>query len=330
MKLGRNFTNMLEIDYLSKEQRAQLTSGDMDVSDMDFITQDIVKADILHQIDMALDIGIEHIELDGAVPNPYLGMPSDKRLKIQNYSKEKGITLSVHLPYTYVCQSLCAFQETDRQIAVDLLKRYIDFAGDIGAIAVNMHPGSVPYYQTGRQYKEGLYINLKKSLIALSDYAAKYDIKFHLENNTAYDIIFVNPQDGIGLVEDIRSDGHTNIFYNLDIGHWFTILNEGGVVPDPPEKVIEQIPDSIIFEFHLNDYVVKSHRFHPPLYWQSGLLKEKNILNYFSICKQKGVSLVVVETAIRKNEEALGSHKILREEHAFIKKMMELEGTGNE
>lgn len=322
MKIGRNFTNLLEIDYLTPDQLEQLKKGEIDVSDMDFITQNVVKADILHQIDVAKEYNIDHVELDGAVPNPYLMMSDEERNKIKTYAADAGITLSVHLPYTYVAQSVCAFQEMDRHIAVELLKKYIDFSADIGAIAVNMHPGSVPYYQTGEHYKSGLYENLKKSLIELSDYAQDYNIKFHLENNTAYDIIFVEPADGVRIVSDVRAAGHKNLYYNLDIGHWFTVLNTGGKITDPPEKILESIPDEIIFELHLNDYVPETRRFHPPLQWESGLLKKENIHNYFRLCREKGVQLIVIETAIRKNEEALKSREILKEEHDFIMEMM--------
>ena len=323
MKIGRNFTNLLEIDYLSPDQLQDLKTGKIDVSDMDFITQNQVKADIVHQIKTAAEFGVQHIELDGAVPNPYLYMTDAQKKEIFDAGKDNNVSISLHLPYTYVAQSVCAFQETDRQIACDLQKRYIDFAHDIGAIALNMHPGSVPYYQTGEHYKAGLWENLKKSLIELASYAAKFNLKFHLENNTAYDIIFVAPEDGIKIVQDVRAEGIDNIYYNLDIGHWFTIINNGGVVPEPPEKVIEKIPSDIIYELHLNDYVPKTGRFHPPLHWQSGLLKKENIRNYFKIVKSKNVQLVLLETAIRKNEEALSSKQILKEEDEYIMQLFE-------
>jgi len=62
MQLGRNFTNMLETTYLTDEQRADLKSGKLTVPDMDATVQNKSKKDIMHQIDIIRQLGLNHIE----------------------------------------------------------------------------------------------------------------------------------------------------------------------------------------------------------------------------------------------------------------------------
>lgn len=322
MQLGRNFTNMLETTYLTDEQRADLKSGKLTVSDMDATVQNKSKKDIMHQIDIIRELGLNHIELDGGVPNPFLAMKDDELLKIKKYAEEKSVTLSLHLPYTFVAASIATFQEEDRALACVLMKRYIDFASKLGAKVVNMHPGSVPFYQAVGKYLEIVNESLIKSVTELAAHCAKYGIVMHVENNTAFDIIGVENGDMLKLISSVRKSG-ADVKYCFDIGHWFTrALPQFGAkeILSPPEKIFDEIPAEMLYEVHLNDFVIKGKefKFHPPLQRQQGFLKKENLKNLAKLFREKGVEIVVVETAVRDMDDLLGSMEVLKEESAYL------------
>ncbi|HEA47369.1 MAG TPA: sugar phosphate isomerase/epimerase [bacterium] len=319
MKIGRNFTNLLELDYVSEEDGERFKRGEIDVPDLDALAQIKSKRDIVHQIKVAKEIGLDHIELDGGVPNPFLEMSGEEIERARQVAKESGITISLHLPYTYVGASTCAFQEVDRELAVTLQKRYLKFAKGVGAINAIMHPGTVPFYQAGPQYQEDLKKSLIKSLVELAKASKELGISFHIENNTTFDIVFVEPEEIYPVIEEVKREG-LEIHYCFDIGHWFTRADgtPPKEIPDPPESIMEKIPAELLKEIHLNDYIPKIKKFHPPLHYQKGPLKRKNLEGFAQIVKEKGVELIVVETAVRDPEELLNAHKLLRDETDYL------------
>ena len=80
MKIGRNFTNMLETSFLSDKERELFRKGKLPVHDMDARVQVRAKKDIINQLKVGKEIGLTHIELDGGIPNPFLEM-SDEEIK---------------------------------------------------------------------------------------------------------------------------------------------------------------------------------------------------------------------------------------------------------
>ncbi|MFH1957423.1 MAG: sugar phosphate isomerase/epimerase family protein [bacterium] len=327
MQLGRNFTNMLETTFLSASEKQDLKSGKLTVPDMDATVQIKAKKDIKGQIDIIKDIGLAHIELDGGVPNPFLAMSDDEVSQIKKYAEEKGVTISVHLPYTFVAQSVVTFQEEDRLAACALMKRYIDFAAKIGAKLVNMHPGSVPFYQATGRYLEIANASLRTSTIELAKYCKEKGLLMHVENNTAFDTIGVEQDDMLALMKDVRADG-LDVKYCFDIGHWFTrALPMYGKkeLADPVESIIETIPADMLYEVHLNDFWINPDtkgkppfKFHPPLNREQGFLKRQNLENINKLFREKGVEIVVVETAVRDMDDLLGSMELLKEESAYL------------
>ncbi len=319
VKIGRNFTNLLELDYVSEEDRERFKKDEIDVPDLDALAQIKFKRDIPKQIEMAKEIGLDHIELDGGVPNPFLEMNEEEIEKAKQAAKESGITISLHLPYTYVGASTCAFQEVDRELAVTLQKRYQKFAKGVGAINTVMHPGIVPFYQAGPQYQEDLKKSLIKSLIELTKTSQELGIFFHIENNTIFDIVFVEPEEIYPVIDEVKREGG-DIHFCFDIGHWFTRADgtPPKEIPDPPESIMETIPGELLKEIHLNDYIPKIKKFHPPLHYQEGALKRKNLERFAEIVKEKGVELIVVETAVRDPKELLNAHKLLRDETDYL------------
>ncbi|MFH1353156.1 MAG: sugar phosphate isomerase/epimerase family protein [bacterium] len=322
MQLGRNFTNMLETTFLSDSEKQDLKSGKLTVPDMDATVQNKSKRDIKNQIDVIKAIGLNHVELDGGVPNPFLAMTDEETVAVKSYAEAKGVTISVHLPYTFVAQSVATFQEEDRILACDLMKRYIDFSVRIGANLVNMHPGSVPFYQAVGKYLVIVKEKLIKSIKELAEYCRDNGIILHVENNTAFDIIGVENDEMMELINSVRKYG-LDVKYCFDIGHWFTrALPQFGQkeLTTPPEKIVESIPAELLYEVHLNDFVIKGKefKFHPPLHRQQGFLKKDNLKNLAEMFKRKGVEVVVVETAVRDMDDLLGSMDVLKEESAYL------------
>jgi sugar phosphate isomerase/epimerase len=318
MKLGRDFTNLLYFGYLSDEDKRRLEAGEIGVPDMDATVQMTAKGDIAGQVEAAKSLKLDHVELDGAVPNPYLSFTAEEKEKAKSTAKKNGITLSFHLPYTYVGASTCAPHETDRKAASELQKRYIAFASEIGCIYCNMHPGVVPFYHAMGKYFDLIRHSLVKTLMELGEFAKSKGVVLHLENNTAFDGCFFEPNDLCSVIEEVRGRG-IELYFNLDIGHWFTRADIGRPLPNPPESVIEEIPDGMFKELHLNDYVPGKKLFHPPLHEGVGPLKRENLVRYAEMVKRKGAELIVMETAIKTKEQVLNREKIMRDEDEFIR-----------
>jgi sugar phosphate isomerase/epimerase len=321
MKLGRDFTNLLYFGYLSKEEQKKLAAGEMTVPDMDATVQVAAKADIVGQVEAAAGYGLDHVELDGAVPNPYLEFTEEQKEEAREAAEDEGITLSLHLPYTYVGASVCAPYEHDRLASVGLHKKYLDFASSIGCKYCIIHPGVVPFYHAAGMYFDMIRSSLVKSMVELGGFASSKGVLLHLENNTAFDGAFFEPEDVWSVVDEVRRQG-VELCFNFDIGHWFTRADFGRPVPEPPESVIEKIPSGMFRELHLNDYVPVKKLFHPPLQDELGLLKRDNLIKYAKLIKAKGAELVVVETAVKTKEQLMRSDEIMKGENEFLRKIL--------
>jgi endonuclease IV len=332
MRIGRNFTNMLETSFLTDDERKLFGEGKLPVHDMDARVQIRAKRDIINQLSVGKEIGLTHVELDGGVPNPFLEISDDEIKKSREYAEKNGMTMSLHLPYTYVGAATIAFQESDRKIAVELQKRYIDFADKLGCISVVMHPGSVPFYQAMGEYIAILKESMIKTLQDLYPYAASKNIMLHLENNTAFDSYGVYNFEMIDLLNEVNSKG-LDVKYCFDIGHWFTIdlpMHKAKYnkeeIPANPEDIVKEIPANLFYQVHLNDFYIDGNKFkfHPPLHNETGFLKKENLRNLARLFKKKGVEIVVVETAVREIDELLNARDILQKETDYLNEVFEI------
>jgi sugar phosphate isomerase/epimerase len=321
IRLGRNFTNTFVFDQLEPEDQKKIMSGEYNLFSMNALGLMKFKENVLTQLDLAGEFGLNHLELDADVPNPYVDFTEEERKKIREKAAKEGISLSLHLSYSNVGSSVCSLQELDRSKAVELQKVYIDFAASIGAKYLVMHPGSAPFYMVSELYIERLQNALVKSLVELGNYAQKRGLLLHLENNVAFDNIFVEPEDCIAVVQEARKKG-AEVYFNFDIGHWFTRADCGKSIPDEPEKILKKIPKEVVKEFHLNDYVPGQKTFHPPLHLASGPLKKENLKRYFELMGELEVELIVLETAYKYLEQVKNRNQILKEETAYIKELI--------
>lgn len=321
MKLGRNFTNLLYFDYLDAESRRKFLAGELTVADIDATVQVAAKMDIANQVLAAKALGIDHVELDGAVPNPYLAFSEEDKQKARVIALENTISLSLHLPYSYVGANLCAPDELDRKIAVGLQKRYLEFASDIGCKHCVLHPGVVPFYHRNGKYQEQIRAALIKSLTELASFAVERGIDLHLENNTAFDGLFSEPAEICEILEEVRGMG-LDVYFCFDIGHWLTRVDVGERILNPPESVVEEIPNGLFKEVHLNDYVPGKRVFHPPLHLGLGILRKENLERYLELIMKKGAEIIVVETAASEREHVIRRGEILREETEYLKNIL--------
>ncbi len=325
VRLGRDYTNCLIFNYLGEEEKRSLEKGELGLESVNAIALVKAKRDVERQIEVTRELEMNHIELDADPPNPYLDFDRDRRREIKEAAKANDVTLSLHLPYSYVGGSVCSPQEDDRGVAVELHKRCIQFAADVGARYVIMHPGSAPFYHRIGRYRSFIHDSLLRSLIELGEFATARGVMLHLENNTAFDGIYSEVEDCLAIIKEARAQG-VEIYFNFDIGHWFTRAGFGKQIPDPPEMVLEPIPPDFLKELHLNDYVPGEGIFHPPIHLGWGLLQRGNLERYARLVKRKGVETVVLETAMKSIEQVLGSEELLKRESEYVRDIFEAAG----
>ncbi|MEW6222532.1 MAG: sugar phosphate isomerase/epimerase family protein [Candidatus Hadarchaeota archaeon] len=318
MRLGRDYTNCLVLDHLEENDRRAFEQGKLDLASVNAIGLEKAKLDVEMQLKVTRELGMDHVELDSDPPNPYIRLDQGQRKKIRKAAEDNGITLSLHLPYSYVGGSICSPGEEERRTAVEFHKRCMKFASDVGALYVNIHPGSAPFYHRLGKYNAIIRSSIINSLVELEAFAKELDLLMHLENNTAFDGIYSELEDCISLVEELRGRG-ANVYFNFDIGHWFTRADTGSQITDPPEDSMKKIPSGYMKEVHLNDYVPGKKMFHPPLHLEWGLLKRENMKRYVEIVKGAGVEVVVLETAMKSNEQMLDWRYLLKQESDYIK-----------
>ncbi|OQA92109.1 MAG: Xylose isomerase-like TIM barrel [Elusimicrobia bacterium ADurb.Bin231] len=330
MKLGRNFTNTFVLDVLTEDDRNKILDGTYSMFSMNALGLMKFKTNIEFQIEKAKSIGLDHVELDCDVPNPYPDFSKKRRQDIKAFAKEKGITLSIHLPYSGmgVGPSVASIQELDRSYAVKLQKEYVDFAEDIGSVNLIMHPsGTIPFYYISDFYVKQFTEAVVKSFTEIGRYAVDKGMNLHIENNVSFDGLFVEPEECIDIVDKVRANG-VKIYFNFDIGHWITRAEKGKEIPAVPEEKLKIIPADYICEFHLNDFIPstisadKQFTFHPPLHTESGPLKKTNLEGYWKILKEKNPNvLILLETAFKKLDQVKDRENIIKSETAYIREI---------
>lgn len=320
MRLGRDFTNCLVFDYLSEDEQRGVANGEIDLASMNALALEKAKADVERQIEVAREIGMNHVELDADAPNPYLDFDAARRKAIREAARSRDITLSLHLPYSYVGGALCCPQAEDRSIAVKLHRRCIEFAAEVGAKWLVAHPGHVPSYHAIGRYRDQAREALASSLLELGRLARDRGLALCLENNTAFNGIFCELEECLNVVEEVRRRG-VEVYLNLDIGHWLTRADAGKPIPEHPELMFEALPPELLKEVHLNDYVPGERMFHPPLHLGWGVLGRGNLERYARLVKRKGVEVVVLETAMKSVEHVLDRYELLAAESKYIREI---------
>ncbi|MBI4177956.1 sugar phosphate isomerase/epimerase [bacterium] len=318
MRLGRDFTNLLEYEYLSREDREAFLAGKLTVSDMDATVQIKVKADVTRQCQVAAETGLQHVELDGGIPNPYLSFSKDDIRKARAAAEKYDITLSMHLPYTFVSAATCGFQEEDRQAAVAYLKRYLDVAADLGCKFTVMHPGQIPFYQAVGRYLEISNQALLATLTELGGHSDKRNMPLHMENNTFWDGRLYTAAECLPIFEAIRKRG-VNIKFCFDLAHEFTGYKTLDEIPEHPEELYHSVPDELYMGIQIGDFIPEGRLFHPPMHKLLGRLKRGHLVEMFRIFQKKGVEYVVIESAVRERDDLIQAFELQAEEARFMR-----------
>lgn len=307
MRLGRNFTNLLEFEYLDKDDRAAFIADKLTVSDMDATVQIKVKRDIARQVQVARETGLDHIELDGGIPNPYLSMSKDEIKKGRAAAEKADVTMSMHLPYTFTATATCGFQEEDRVVACEYMKRYIDVCAALGCKFTVMHPGAIPYYQAVGRYLDISNEMLLRSLTELGTYSDKKGVRLHMENNTFWDgRLFKADAELLSIFKKVRARG-IDLRFCFDLAHEFTGFEKSEQIPDNPELRYREIPNELYMGIQIGDFIPEGRQFHPLLHRAPGKLKRENIVNMFRIFQEVGVEYVVIESAVRSREDLIAA-----------------------
>jgi sugar phosphate isomerase/epimerase len=322
VKIGRNFTNTLIAEVLKKSDRDKIVSGDMDLFSLNAIGLIEFKRSVDLQLEAVKKLGLDWLELDCDVPNPYLDFSDEECTRIKTVAEQQGTDLSIHLSYSGIGKEVSCIQDFERQLVVGLHKKYLDFGAKIGAKTCVVHPGTAPFYFLSPLFLEKLEGALLKTLDVLVPYAGERNIKFHLENNVSFDNIYWEIEDILRIVEKMRGKGR-EIYFNFDIGHWFTRAEKGADIPENFLEEMKKIPSEFIYELHLNDYVPKKIIFHPPLVDTPGLLKYEVLKSYFDILNDElKPEVVVLETAFKTNQQVEKRWEFLEQETDYVRKLM--------
>ena len=323
VKLGRDYTNCLIFDYLDKPEQRAAEKGELNLASMDALALGRAKQDIEQQIKMTRELGMEHVELDANPPNPYLDFNAQRRQAIREVAQAHEVNLSLNLPSSHeVGASVFSPQEDNRVVAVDLHKRCIQFAADVGAKYVNMHPGSAPLHPELKESHRLIHDSLLRSLVELGKFADDRGLVLHLENNTAFDGIYSEVEDCLAIIKEAKAQG-VEVYFNFDIGHWLTRADFAKQIPDLPEKALEPIPPDFLKELHLNDYVLDEKMLNPPLHLGWGLLQRGNLQRYARLVKRKGVETVVLETTLKNIAQVLDHEDLLKRESEYVRDIFE-------
>jgi sugar phosphate isomerase/epimerase len=322
MKLGRNFTNLLNARFLSPQELSDLQSGKLALTDMDARVQLQAKADILGYVTAARDAGLDHVEFDGNIPNPYLDLPTVYLERTAEYAAENHITLSFHIPYSGVATATASLQEADRAIAVALIKRYIDVAETLGCININIHPGFVPSYQACGEYRGKVIACLTQSMIELAGYAHQKNMQLLMENNTAFECLGNELLECIQIIQTVRQ--HAPIKLCFDIAHWFSRIDAQKPVSEPIENGIDSIPQEILLDtqIHLSDYIAGERKFHSPLHLEKGIIKRDILRRLLARLSQKGAALLIIETVAREAEQAVDASRMMQQEQNYLRSIL--------
>lgn len=129
----------------------------------------IFDSSVYEAIDFAADHGFSAIELWVSTPHFFPERYTKRaRARIAAYSRAKNIQIQIHGPEDV---SLFAYLPEVRKATLDYFKRLIDFANDIGAKTLTIHPGKITTFTFP-----------EKSGMALFDFYPKYFLPIFRQN----------------------------------------------------------------------------------------------------------------------------------------------------
>ena len=138
----------------------------------------VYERSIKEAIDLAFEYGFSSVQIETAMPQFFPEKYNvEAREEIRSYANDRNVTLKVHAPGGDF--SLQTLHTSIQRAIIERLKEVIDFASDVGAKLVTIHPGTVPVFTIpGKgsipidvQYAQLHIQSLKSALLELSDHS---------------------------------------------------------------------------------------------------------------------------------------------------------------
>jgi sugar phosphate isomerase/epimerase len=122
---------------------------------------------------------LDSVEIIAEAPHIILDkIEQSDRLRTKEQAEELGIDLTIHATFSDL--NLASLNDNVRLLAISEIRKCIDYAKDIGAKIVTIHPGD--YGATGGHFPKKALQKHLLSLEALADYAEEKKIILGLEN----------------------------------------------------------------------------------------------------------------------------------------------------
>jgi sugar phosphate isomerase/epimerase len=206
----------------------------------------VYERSIEEAVDFASENGFASVQIETAMPRFFPEKYSSEiRAKIRRYADSKNIVLKIHAPGEDF--SLQTLHTSIQRAVIERLKEIIDFAGDLNAKLVTIHPGVVPVFTIPGegdipitvQYPQLHLQCLKAAFEELSDYS-KGKTLLCVENSPCTEIVMEALSE---LLKDNR------IFLTWDLAK---LYRKDGTIHEEVEEFFLKYLDKVK-ECHLHD-----------------------------------------------------------------------------
>ena len=170
-----------------------------------------IENDLENVLEFIEDLGIEYAEIVHQYPHDKIDIGT-----LENFN----LKYSVHAPFMDV--NIAALQEKSRLNSISQIKESIDFANEINAEAVVVHPGLATFL-ANKYFLDRVYEFANESIKEIGEYGRDLGVLTTIENMPSFDgMLYQNMNDLHDLLVSL------DISMTLDIGH----ANHVGYSPD--------------------------------------------------------------------------------------------------
>ena len=170
-----------------------------------------IENDLENVLEFIEDLGIEYAEIVHQYPHDKIDIST-----LENFN----LKYSVHAPFMDV--NIAALQEKSRLNSISQIKESIDFANEINAEAVVVHPGLATFL-ANKYFLDRVYEFANESIKEIGEYGRDLGVLTTIENMPSFDgMLYQNMNDLNDLLVSL------DMSMTLDIGH----ANHVGYSPD--------------------------------------------------------------------------------------------------
>ena len=161
-----------------------------------------IENDLENVLEFIEDLGIEYAEIVHQYPHDKIDIGT-----LENFN----LKYSVHAPFMDV--NIAALQEKSRLNSISQIKESIDFANEINAEAVVVHPGLATFL-ANKYFLDRVYEFTNESIKEIGDYGRDLGVLTTIENMPGFDgMLYQNMNDLNDLLVSL------DMSMTLDIGH---------------------------------------------------------------------------------------------------------------